>query len=193
LAFTIFKTGKSTGSKVKFEKFFLIINNSAKFKEDDLNALIVKIYASIRKVLTTGKQGENGIRLNTEGSYFSPNDTINDTMKLMEDIIKDTGEQSKLSIGIDCNANNYYNSETNKYEMDGFKQPSDVEALIEYYLKYCTDHPFITYLEDPIADSDHVGWKKMYWRFENARPQVTIACKNSIAESPTKLKEVFYY
>jgi enolase len=193
LAFTIFKCGKSVGSKVKFERFMLIINNSIKMKEDDLNNLIAKIYASVKKVLSAGKKGVDGMTLNSEGSYNSPNDTINDTMKLMEEIIKDTGEQSKLSIGIDCHANNYYNSETMKYEMDGFKQPSEVELLIEFYLKYCTDHPLITYLEDPIADSDYVGWKKMYWRFENMRPGVTITCKNLIDENPKLLKEVRLY
>jgi len=100
------------------------------------------------------------MRLNNEGSYFPQNDTLNDVVKYMEDIIKDTGEAAKLSIGIDCNANNYFNETTKKYEMDGFKLPPDADPLIDYYVKYCTDHPLISYLEDPIADTDLIGWKK---------------------------------
>jgi hypothetical protein len=57
LAFTIFKCGKSMNSKVKFERFILIINNSSKMKKEELSALIVKIYGSVRKLLTSGKQG----------------------------------------------------------------------------------------------------------------------------------------
>lgn len=129
------------------------------------------------------------MRLNPEGSYFSPNDTINDTIKLMEDIIKDTGESAKLSIGIDCNANNYYNDSTKKYEMDGMKQPPDSDQLIEFYFKYCTDHPLITYLEDPIADIDQIGWKKILLKFES-KPSICISAKNIISENYTNLKNV---
>jgi enolase len=86
---------------------------------------------------------------------------VNDSIKLIEDIIKDTGEGSKLAIGIECNANNYYNEQTKLYDMDGFKKPPDADQLIDYYLKFCTDHPLITFLEDPIADSDIEGWKKI--------------------------------
>lgn len=46
-------------SKVKFERFILIINNSSKMKKEELNALIVKIYGSVKKILTSGKQGVN--------------------------------------------------------------------------------------------------------------------------------------
>ena len=59
LAFSIFKCGKSANSKVKYERFFLILNNSIKMKKDELFTLYGKIYASIRKVLTAGKQGVN--------------------------------------------------------------------------------------------------------------------------------------
>jgi enolase len=132
------------------------------------------------------------MRLNIEGSYFSPNDTINDTIKLMEEIIKDTGESARLSIGIDCNANGYYNETTKKYDMDGMKQPPEADALIEYYFKYCTDHPLITYMEDPIADVDLAGWKKIFAKFES-KPTVQIASKNLISESLTNIKHVFLY
>jgi hypothetical protein len=46
-------------SKVKFERFILIINNSSKMKKEELNALMVKIYGSVKKILTSGKQGVN--------------------------------------------------------------------------------------------------------------------------------------
>jgi enolase len=106
----------------------------------------------------------------------------------MEEIIKDVAEPGKLSIGIDCNANNYYNEGTKKYEMDGFKQPSDVDPLIDYYFKYTTDHPLITYLEDPIADHDIAGWKKLYTKFESKN--ITISSKNMVDENITKLSNV---
>jgi hypothetical protein len=56
IAFGIFKCGKSMNSKVKFERFLLIINN-AKMSKHELSELICKLYGSIRKVMTAGKQG----------------------------------------------------------------------------------------------------------------------------------------
>ncbi len=129
------------------------------------------------------------MRLNNEGSYFPPNDNLNDVVKLMEEIIKDTGEAGKLSIGIDCNSNNYFNESTKKYEMDGFKQPPDADQLIDYYFKYITDHPLITYLEDPISSFDHIGWSKIYAKFES-KPNVKISGKNIVGDSLSQLKHV---
>lgn len=57
LGFCIFKCGKHMNSKVKFERFMIIINNSHKMKKDELTSVIQKLYASVKKVLTTGKQG----------------------------------------------------------------------------------------------------------------------------------------
>ena len=57
LGFTIFKCGKHMNSKVKFEKFMLIINNSSKMSTEELQNLVGKIYTSIRKILTAGKAG----------------------------------------------------------------------------------------------------------------------------------------
>ena len=96
-------------SKVKFEHFILFINNQTKMEPEAIYDLINKIYTAIRKFLTQGKQGENGMRLNNEGSYYPPQDTLNDILKLIENIINEVNEKDALYIGIDCNANNYYN------------------------------------------------------------------------------------
>jgi len=123
--------------------------------------LFLKLWASVKKLLTSGKQGEAGLRPNSSGSYSSPTDTINDTVKILEDIIKDTGEPTKFSIGIDCNANAFFSESTKKYEMDGFKTPIDQDQLLDFYMKYLIDHPAITYLEDPIADVELDAWRKV--------------------------------
>ncbi len=110
-------------------------------------------------------------------------------MKALEDIIKDTGETLKFTIGIDCQANNYYNDTTKKYDMEGFKQPPDADQLIEFYIKYLSEHPMITLLEDPIADMDRQGWNKIYQKFEGNK-NITITAKNIIDESLSNLKNV---
>jgi enolase len=129
------------------------------------------------------------MRMNNEGSYYPPNDSLNDAIKAMEDIIKDTGESSKLSIGIDCNANNYFVETTKKYEMDGFKQPPEAEALIDFYLKFCHDHPLISYLEDPLADSDISGWNKIHSKFDS-KSHIFVTSKSLVSRNLSSIQNL---
>lgn len=149
---------------------------------DILYSLINKIYSTIRKFLTQGKAGENGLRLNPEGSFYPPTDALNDILKLIENIITEVNEKDILSIGIDCNADNYYSDANKTYEMDGFKKPPDTDQLIDFYIKLITDHPLITYLESPIAESDVDGWEKIYDKFSEEKPNVNIYGKAKVAK-----------
>ena len=44
-------------SKVKFERFLVLINNSHKLKKEELFSIVGKVYTSTKKMLTSGKQG----------------------------------------------------------------------------------------------------------------------------------------
>ena len=61
--------------------------------------------------------------------------------------------------------------------MDGFKKPPDSDQLIDFYLKLVTDHPLITYLEEPIALEDNDGWEKIMDKFEE-KPNIKIYSKS---------------
>lgn len=179
LAFSIFKTGKTMNSKVKFERFMLIINNEKKMDEPTLIDLINKIYASLRKVLTAGKAGENGMRLNNEGSFFPPSDNLNDILKLLENVIAEVNVPDTITIGIDCNANNYYVESEKAYEMDGFKKNPDSKQLIEFYIKLLNDHPLIEYLEEPFYKDDDEGLYNFMAQIKPEKPKVRVVSKTT--------------
>jgi enolase len=61
--------------------------------------------------------------------------------------------------------------------------------LIDYYIKFCNEHPAISYLEDPIADSDVTGWQKVFTKFVS-KPNVIISTKNLVSENLKNLKNV---
>ena len=180
LGFSLFKTGKNAGSKVKFERFILFINNNQhKLSKDTLVDIVNKIYVSLRKALTSGKAGENGMRVNNEGSYFPPQDTLNDILKLIETIITEVNApEDALYIGIDCNANNYYNEQSKTYDIEGAKKAPDTDQTIDYYVKLVTEHPLIRYLEEPIAEVDVEGWEKIIDKFAEEKPNVTLWSKS---------------
>ena len=170
LGFCIFKTGKSMNSKIKYERFLLMINSEIFESNNDLKEkkkeIIIELYKKmfeiIKKTLTAGKAGENGMRTNNEGSFTPPSDKYEDVLKLMEGFIKEINasmnNQNFVSLGIDFNAENFFNSKDGTYEPEGVKKAVDSNALIDIYLKLINDHPSLTYLEQPLAYEDIDGW-----------------------------------
>ena len=94
LGFCIFKTGKNMNSKIKYERFLIMVNNEI-FNNNEINKkktiieLYTKMYEIIKKALTAGKAGENGMKTNNEGSFTPPSDKYEEVLKLMEGFIKD--------------------------------------------------------------------------------------------------------
>ena len=170
LGFCIFKTGKSMNSKIKYERFLLMINSEIFESNNDLKQkkkeIIIELYKKmfeiIKKALTAGKAGENGMRTNNEGSFTPPSDKYEDVLKLIEGFIKEINasmnNQNFVSLGIDFNAENFFNSKDGTYEPEGVKKAVDSNALIDIYLKLINDHPSLTYLEQPLAYDDIDGW-----------------------------------
>ena len=170
LGFCIFKTGKSMNSKIKYERFLLMVNSEIFESNNDLKQkkkeIIIELYKKmfeiIKKTLTAGKAGENGMRTNNEGSFTPPSDKYEDVLKLMEGFIKEINasmnNQNFVSLGIDFNAENFFNSKDGTYEPEGVKKAVDSNALIDIYLKLINDHPSLTYLEQPLAYDDIDGW-----------------------------------
>ena len=73
----------------------------------------------------------------------------------MEDAIAAVGintEETKyLKIGINADAHNWFVEEESKYDWDGPKNLMESEKVIDFYLKICTDHPLLEFIEDPFA------------------------------------------
>ena len=176
ISFCVFKTGKNANSKIKYERFFIMINGEAYNKSNNsekkkiLIELYPKMFEIIKKALTSGKGGENGMKPNNEGSFTPPSDKYEDVLKLMEGFIKDINtamnNQNMVTLGIDFNADNFYNSADTSYEPEGVKKPVDNIQLIDLYIKLISDHPSLTYLEQPISNEDEEGWDLILEKFK---------------------------
>ena len=90
LMFTVLNGGKAAGSKVRFSKFYLIMDVGVTDKIDALE-VYYKISTQIKKAISSHKLGEAGFKANQSGQYYNALDTINDSFKLLEDAIGLTG------------------------------------------------------------------------------------------------------
>ena len=196
LGFCIFKTGKNMNSKIKYERFLIMINNEIfNNNEIDKKKIIIELYSKmyeiIRKVLTAGKAGENGMKTNNEGSFTPPSDKYEDVLKLMEGFIKDINasmnNQNIVSLGIDFNADNYFNPKDNTYEAEGAKKPLDNVQLVDTYLKLIADHPSLTYLEQPLSCDDEDGWSLLIEKLKE-KPNINLVKKVDIYKKESEPK-----
>jgi hypothetical protein len=188
LGFCIFKTGKNMNSKIKFERFLIMVNNEL-FNNNEVDKkkiiidLYTKMYDIIKKSLTAGKAGENGMKTNNEGSFTPPSDKYEDVLKLMEGFIKDINtamdNKNVVSLGIDFNADNYFNPKENSYDTEGAKKPLDNIQLVDMYVKLIADHPSLTYLEQPMAYDDEDGWSLLIEQLKE-KPNINIVKKVDI-------------
>jgi hypothetical protein len=111
--FTLFNGGKALASKVKFRRFYLIMNLKAEDTERiDALQLYYKVHSAIKKSLSTGKAGEAAFKPTPKGDYaFCAHDSHNDTLKVIEDAISQAGcnteDRKILTIGLQMDADQY--------------------------------------------------------------------------------------
>lgn len=86
MVFNVLNGGKAVASKVKFSKFYLIIDVTP---DDELDPMEVylKIQAQLRKQIQAHKLGENGFKPGVDGAYFNAFENVNESFKFLEDAI----------------------------------------------------------------------------------------------------------
>lgn len=170
LMFQLFSCGKALGTKVKFSRFYLILDTE-NLGDNDCTEVFQKFVAAFRKKLSTHKQGENGFKPGADGSYFNILDTLNETFKYIEEAIDQTGVNTadkkilKLGVNVDAEAN--FLKEQQKYDYEGPKNAMDFQQIGDYWIKLCNDHPLIEYLEDPLSSEheDPVAYQSIVKKF----------------------------
>lgn len=75
LMFTIFNGGKAVNSRIKFTKFYLILDVRTTDIDIDATEIYFKVSALIKKQVSAHpKLGENGFKPNCTGAYFNAHD-----------------------------------------------------------------------------------------------------------------------
>lgn len=65
-----------------------------------------------------------------------------------------------FTIGLDCAASHFYNTERQKYELESGMAKSAAE-LVQFYIDMVTQYPSVTFINDGASEIDHAGWELM--------------------------------
>lgn len=86
--FNVLNGGKALGSKVKFSRFYLILDVSAEDTEVDALEIFLKVQAQLKKQVQAHKLGENGFKGGSpDGAYFNALENNIESYKFIEDAI----------------------------------------------------------------------------------------------------------
>lgn len=133
---------------------FMIIPNGAK-SETDAIRMGAEVFHNLKNIL---KRGGNSTNVGDEGG-FAPNfQTTHEALDTIVSAIRAAKYKPgrEISIGLDVASSEFYHN--GKYEFEGKKLSSD--KMIEFYEKLISEYPIIS-IEDPLAEEDWDGWKKL--------------------------------
>ncbi len=139
---------------------FMIIPNGAKSEESAIK-MGSEVFHSLKKIL---KNSGNSTNVGDEGG-FAPNfHSCSEALDTIIAAIKSSGYTpgSEISIGLDVASSEFFKE--GKYLFEGQSLTSD--EMISFYEKLISEYPIIS-IEDPLAEEDWDGWKKLTEKIGN--------------------------
>jgi len=157
-SFNVINGGSHAGNRLACQEFMILPTGASSFKE----ALIIgaEVYHTLKGVIKK-KYGQDACNVGDEGG-FAPSVQDNDeALDVLMDAINKSGHASKVKIGTDVAASEFYIEATKKYDLD-FKNENSPDSMkktsdemIAYYQNWFSKYPFVS-IEDPFDQDD---WK----------------------------------
>merc|ERR1719386_688995 len=160
-SFNVINGGSHAGNRLACQEFMILPTGASSFTE----AMIIgaEVYHTLKGCIKK-RYGQDACNVGDEGG-FAPNvQDNNEALDVLMEALEKSGHKEKVKIGTDVAASEFYNAETQKYDLD-FKNPESPEEmkltaaqLIEYYQGWITRYPLVS-IEDPFDQDDWDAYK----------------------------------
>lgn len=153
----ILNGGKHAGGKLKIQEFMIMPQDDISFQDKLHN--VTKVYHNLGKLLIK-RYGISSKNLGDEGGYAPQLNTPEEALTIIEEAIISSGFEpgKEIFLALDCAASEYYDKDTNKYEIEEGMFLNNIE-LVDYYKNLVDKHPSMKSIEDPFDEFDYNGWK----------------------------------
>ncbi|KEH99214.1 phosphopyruvate hydratase [Clostridium massiliodielmoense] len=153
----IMNGGSHADNNVDLQEFMIMPAGAKSFS----NALrmCTEIYHTLKDILK-GKGLSTGV--GDEGG-FAPNlESNEEAIQVIIEAVEKAGYKpgEEVFIALDPASSEFFNTETNKYELKGEGRELTPAEMVEYYAKLVEKYPIIS-IEDGMAEEDWDGWKLM--------------------------------
>ncbi|MBR9692077.1 phosphopyruvate hydratase [Candidatus Woesearchaeota archaeon] len=152
-SFNVINGGRHAGNKLDIQEYMILPVDAKNFKE--AMQIGAEVYHALKEIIKK-KYGVNAVNVGDEGGFAPPLKKVEEPLKLLQSAIKKAGYTSKVMIGIDAAASEFYSKR--KYNVEGKKLIGD--KLVGVYKKLIKKYP-IASIEDPFAQDDFKPWTKL--------------------------------
>jgi len=140
----------------------------------------VEIFYAIEKRIKQSL-GTNQLFLGNSLGHAAPYAESHKNIDLLIAAIEDAGYGDEFVIGLDCAANEFYDSTSHLYHLDN--QTFDTNSLSEYWIELIEKYP-LHFLEDPFCEDDFEAHQHLTHKTD----KVYIAGDDLLATNPNRLK-----
>lgn len=149
----IINGGAHADNKIEIQEFMIMPDGRKSFKES--MQIGIEIFHTLKMILNKAGYSTN---VGDEGG-FAPN--LNQASQALDYIIEATIQAGykigkDVMLALDCAASEFYKD--NLYHINDSKLSSS--ELVSYYQELSKQYP-INYIEDPMAEDDHEGWRQI--------------------------------
>lgn len=151
----ILNGGRHAGNKLKIQEFMIVPTGADSFK--DALRIGSEVYHTLREYLID-KYGRSAINVGDEGGFAPPMENSREALDALMSSIKQAGYEpgGDVFLALDAAATEFYDKESNAYEIDGKKLSRD--ELLDYYSSLTDEYPIIS-IEDPFHEEDFEGFR----------------------------------
>jgi enolase len=137
---------------------FLLIATGAQTYAEALE-ITFNVYHAAKEVL---KERKKFYGVADEGGFWPEFSTNEEALKLLVDAIQGAGyvPVKQAAISLDIAASDLFDAATGKYYFAREDKEFSSEQFLDLMLEWCERYPVIS-LEDPFAQTDWTGWKKI--------------------------------
>ena len=152
----ILNGGAHADNKLDFQEFMIIPQRDTIHERVRVGA---EVFHALKKVLNNRKLSTG---VGDEGGFAPDLQSNSEGFDLIIEAINAAGyiPGKDVFLGIDVAASEFYNSETNKYELVGENRSLTTDELIEFYKELVNKYPIIS-IEDPVDENDWDGFTKI--------------------------------
>jgi enolase len=182
--FNVINGGKHGENRLAFQEFMVLPVGAKSITE----AIRVgcEVYEHLKKVISK-KYGKEATNVGAEGG-FAPNvQSVDDTMDLLTQAVKNAGHTDIVRFGLDVAASEFYAD--GHYDLDFKNDKNDGskkltgEQLMEYYVELTQKYPIIS-IEDPFDQDDYESYAKLTARVGD---KVQIVGDDLLVTNPSRI------
>jgi enolase len=126
-----------------------------------------EVYHTLKKILVE-KYGPQAKSIGDEGGFCPPILSAEEALSVIEEAIEESnyGVGTDVFIALDCAASEFYDENTQLYEIEKGRFLKGNE-LIDYYGELIEKHPALKSIEDGFHETDYEAWIEFNLRFSD--------------------------